>query len=496
MAALTPSNVHNSYSYADDLDIVDDLGYDDIDDGYMGKYAQYVEKTHQNREAHLRELFVSEQAYVGTLQVIQKHYLEPLRAEAKNQARKFLGMQKIVCTDQEVNALFTNLENVYEVHREMLSLLDERFSRLWGPTQITWDIFQKSLPKLTVYDQFLREYPSALNTYQRLIKIPAFRKFMESCQKDSPCRKVSFLYLMKEPLHRISAYASLIPLIMTDTPVMHPDHNGLRAATKCINSISLHLIERIESGDNLWQMAQLQSSVLNIPNIFSPTRKLLLSGSMYRVNTQTQSLNPNVAFVLEPRTFLLFSDMLLVCKAKGDSGQLHFKNTVELRGMDVRNKSYRESNPFNVLELSPINAAQDEWIASNALIPLNAYEIRCNNQEQHAEWYQMLRKVLSDVNQTATAVTTNGSERTNDFGRVSTRISLISTTSTSTRSTKSTEDGYSFPAVKTPTSPSGSFDLQSKPKRNKDIVVLPGALKQAPNLVGGIYGGGFGLGRY
>lgn len=39
MAALTPSNVHNSYSYADDLDIVDDLGYDDVDDGYMGKWA-------------------------------------------------------------------------------------------------------------------------------------------------------------------------------------------------------------------------------------------------------------------------------------------------------------------------------------------------------------------------------------------------------------------------------------------------------------------------
>jgi hypothetical protein len=167
-------------------------------------------------------------------------------------------------------------------------------------------------------------------------------------------------------------------------------------------------INRVESGDNLWQMVHLQSNVLNIPSICSPTRKLLLSGSMYRVNTQTQSLNPNVAFVLEPRTYLLFSDMLIVCKAKGDSGQLHYKGTVELRGMEVRNKQYRESNPFRVLELSPTNAIEDEWVASNALIPLNAHEIRCNNQEQHLDWYQMLKKVLSDVNKTATAVTTNG----------------------------------------------------------------------------------------
>ena len=167
-------------------------------------------------------------------------------------------------------------------------------------------------------------------------------------------------------------------------------------------------VNRVESGDNLWQMAHLQSTVLNIPNVFSPTRKLLLCDSMYRVNTQTQSLNPNVAFVLEPRTYLLFSDMLLVCKAKGDNGQLHYKSSVELRGMEVRNKQYRESNPLKVLELSPTSAIEDDWVASNALIPLNAHEIRCNNQEQHQAWYFMLRKVLSDVNKTAMAVTTNG----------------------------------------------------------------------------------------
>jgi hypothetical protein len=155
-------------------------------------------------------------------------------------------------------------------------------------------------------------------------------------------------------------------------------------------------------------MAHLQATVQNLPSIFSPTRQLLITGSMYRVNTQTQSLNPNVAFVLEPRTYLLFNDMLIICKAKGDSGQLHYKGTVALRGMEVRHKQYRESNPYSVLELTPTSAIDDEWAAANALVPLNTHEIRCSNQEQHQEWYHMLKKVLSEINKTATAITTNG----------------------------------------------------------------------------------------
>lgn len=41
MDRLTPSNANTSYSYADDLDIVDDLGYDDIDDGYIGMLSNH-----------------------------------------------------------------------------------------------------------------------------------------------------------------------------------------------------------------------------------------------------------------------------------------------------------------------------------------------------------------------------------------------------------------------------------------------------------------------
>lgn len=39
MGLLTPSNAQTTYSYAEDLDIVDHLGYDDVDDGYIGKFS-------------------------------------------------------------------------------------------------------------------------------------------------------------------------------------------------------------------------------------------------------------------------------------------------------------------------------------------------------------------------------------------------------------------------------------------------------------------------
>lgn len=158
---------------------------------------------------------------------------------------------------------------------------------------------------------------------------------------------------------------------------------------------------------NLWQMAYLQCTIQNLPNVFSPTRKLMLRGNLYRVNSQTQSLNPNVAFLLEPRTYLLFNDMLIFCKAKGDSGQLHYKGTVELRDMELRVRQYRETSQFNTLELSSTNIMADEWTA-NALIPIHTHTIRCSNQEQHQEWYHMLKNVLLNVNKTAIAISSNG----------------------------------------------------------------------------------------
>lgn len=90
-----------------------------------------MEKTYQIRESSLRELFASETNYVEKLQLLQTSYLAPLRAEAKNQARKFLGLQKLVCTDHEVNALFSNIEKVYQLHRSMLDQFNERYVFSW-----------------------------------------------------------------------------------------------------------------------------------------------------------------------------------------------------------------------------------------------------------------------------------------------------------------------------------------------------------------------------
>ncbi|CAM0138802.1 hypothetical protein VKS41_005986 [Umbelopsis sp. WA50703] len=493
IGSLTPSNAQTTYHYVDDLDIVDQLGYDDVDDGYIGK-PKDVEKTHQNRESHLRELFTSETNYVEALQLIQTSYLAPLRAEAKNQARKFLGLQKLVCTDHEVNALFSNIEKVYELHRSMLDQFSERFSRLWGPTQITWDIFQQYLPKLTVYEQYINNFSNCMETYQRLYKNQAFRKFIEGCQKDSSSKTTGLLQLLNEPMKRIDAYAEIISQIVLDTPPMHPDYGGLKAAKRCIQSIAGHFEERLKECDSLWQMAYLQCTIQNLPNIFSPRRRLILKGDLYRVNSQTQSLNPNVAYLLEPRTYLLFNDMLIYCKVKGNTGLLHYKGTVELRDMGVEMKQYQEATNLNVLELSSLHSMSDEW-AANALVPIHIHTIRCSHPDQQQDWYNMLKSVLAEVNKTTSGYSSKGSKQTSSLSRTPTMTSLVSMNSTSTRSTKSTDDGYgTTTTIRTPSTASLPFDLQSKPKRSHDIVVAPSP-RGPPTLIGGVYGGGFGLGR-
>jgi hypothetical protein len=154
-------------------------------------------------------------------------------------------------------------------------------------------------------------------------------------------------------------------------------------------------------------MAYLQCTIQNLPNIFSPRRRLILKGDLYRVNSQTQSLNPNVAYLLEPRTYLLFNDMLIYCKVKGNTGLLHYKGTVELRDMGVEMKQYQEATNLNVLELSSLHSMSDEW-AANALVPIHIHTIRCSHPDQQQDWYNMLKSVLAEVNKTTSGYSSKG----------------------------------------------------------------------------------------
>jgi hypothetical protein len=86
---------------------------------------------HRNRETVIERLITSEQAYTESLELVMKVFLQPLRKDAKQSTFNFLGMKKMVCTEREFRWLFGNFEEIVELHRTILSSLQERYVALF-----------------------------------------------------------------------------------------------------------------------------------------------------------------------------------------------------------------------------------------------------------------------------------------------------------------------------------------------------------------------------
>lgn len=89
------------------------------------------EYMHRNRETVIERLITSEQAYTESLELVMKVFLQPLRKDAKQSTFNFLGMKKMVCTEREFRWLFGNFEEIVELHRTILSSLQERYVALF-----------------------------------------------------------------------------------------------------------------------------------------------------------------------------------------------------------------------------------------------------------------------------------------------------------------------------------------------------------------------------
>lgn len=81
---------------------------------------------HRSREVLVDSLFKSEEAYIESLELVMRIFLQPLRKDATHTSFNFLGMKKMVCTEREFRWLFGNFEELVHMHRLTLKSLQER----------------------------------------------------------------------------------------------------------------------------------------------------------------------------------------------------------------------------------------------------------------------------------------------------------------------------------------------------------------------------------
>ncbi|KAG0192822.1 Protein T2 [Apophysomyces sp. BC1034] len=414
--------------YADEqFDIIDSLDYDDVDDGLIDH-----ELVHRQREALVHQLHASEQAYLESLNLVNKIFLEPIRKSAKQSSFNFLGMKKMICTEREIKWLFGNFDDILKIHSEILTGLEQRLS-IWGPTQIVSDVFQTWFPLLKkVYHAYLDNYDVSVTTYERLTRYQPFKKFVDSAHKDPILKGATLLSLLQIPAGCVSRHAQLISKLADATSPMHPDFGGLQKCKQQVLVLFDEIRIKVEDADNVDQVLMIQQALVGAPFGVKSQRRLVLQGQLFHAVMNAKSAK-------EARTYLLFSDMLAFVRPKqeGKKTLLQYKGHIILDRARIRPLAADEAggNEYCV-EITSSFQGVDTFNTTYVGSP-TVHVMQAQSPEEQQHWISKLDAVISNLDREAAAATKSASKRLANSRTPPDSLKRNGTTVSSTSSTKS-----------------------------------------------------------
>lgn len=391
-----------------EFDIIDSLDYDDIDTGLMDQ-----ELIHQRREGFVHELHQTEKIYVGILELIESLCLLPLRKTAKQSSFSFLGMKKAPCTEREKSWLFCNIEEILQIHREILKTMEERLN-IWGPTQILSDVILAWFPKIQrAYHIYLENYSTTVTTYERLGRYQPFKKFSDAAEKNLE-KGTTILDLLKAPVTCIVRYAKLISALADNTTSMHPDYPGLTQCKQRVQSLLEEFKPRIVDARNVDHVYEIHTSMIEQPFGIRAERRLYLQDNFIQFNKSGSG---------EDRTYFLFSDMLVFAKKRSSS--FIYKGHIQLERAKIRLIPREEINGERhcieiVSSFQGVDSLNTTFMASPT-----AHIMKTTGESEQLRWKYYLDAIISKLDQIAVQQKVNGSKLTppNSVKRPSTSLS-------------------------------------------------------------------------
>ncbi|XP_031805034.1 breakpoint cluster region protein [Sarcophilus harrisii] len=207
-----------------------------------------VEKGLEMRRWVLSAILDSEKTYLGHLEALLLP-MKPLKAAATT--------SQPVLTGQQIETIFFNVPELYEIHKEFYDGLGPRVER-WSQQQQVGDLFQKLARQLGVYRAFVDNYEAAIEMADRCCQANAqFAEISENLRarsmKDSkdPTTKNSLETLLYKPVDRVTRSTLVLHDLLKHTPSSHPDHpllqDALRISQNFLSSINEEITPRRQS---------------------------------------------------------------------------------------------------------------------------------------------------------------------------------------------------------------------------------------------------------
>ncbi|XP_054626845.1 phosphatidylinositol 3,4,5-trisphosphate-dependent Rac exchanger 1 protein isoform X1 [Dunckerocampus dactyliophorus] len=348
------------------------------EDGHLENAFHAVKESDRQQRLRLcvlNEMLNTERDYVRTLLFLQSAFLHRIRQTADDQQ---------CLSPEHVKILFSNIEDILELHKEVLSSVDAVLQPEPQPHHALGHVFLRFRERFSVYGEYCSNHEKALRLLMELNKIAHIRTFLLHCMllggkksTDIPLEG----YLLT-PIQRICKYPLLLKELLKRTPKKHADYPAVEEALQAMKAVCSNINETKRQMEKLEALEQLQSHIegwegTNLTDICS---ELLLHGNLLKISAGN----------IQERVFFLFDNLLVYCKRKSRvSGKKSTKRTKSINGPLY---VFRGRINTEVMEVENVEDGTADYHSNNYTVT-NGWKIHNTAKNK---WFVCMAKTAED----------------------------------------------------------------------------------------------------
>jgi len=297
---------------------------------------------------------------------------------------------------KDLNALFSNIEQINGVNKQLLSFLEKRQQENKFITEIS-DIWLTMHEYLKMYNLYCGNYTFAITKLEDLKNSKSIAKFLNNQATRKETESLSLDSLLIKPVQRIAEYPYYLKDILKYTDESDNDYENLTKAYSKLEIVVKIVKENSKAAESFYNLVAFQNRFSPKINILSPYRKLKFKCEidvyMKKMTSPThvilEALSNKKSIDKQKRLLFIFNDLIIIAKSlsdepdKLDKGKLKLIQKREYSDVEVRN--IKNSSIFNCsLNTKGKNANAKNTSSNSISIPndlMHSIEITFYNPE-------------------------------------------------------------------------------------------------------------------
>jgi RhoGEF domain len=272
------------------------------------------------RQELIREICQTEESFVKRLQVFVQFFVLPLRVH--NSKTWISGVPS------EVARLFDWVEDIMNLHNQMLSALQATRTAQYPVVERVAECIRAFIPRFEVYQPYLVRLADVVALMERLVQDETsdFGEFLDIQQGAPQCDDWSFQMFLNEPVGRLAKYPDffsvsvsirvghcshyhffVIQRLLRLTPKTHQDYLSTFSLVHSTDMV-IHVLNEVKVREDEYDLIKsISLRIQGLPpsvQLATRERRLLFRGLLHLVNTEEVAHNSKTP----PTTSMVSSD--------------------------------------------------------------------------------------------------------------------------------------------------------------------------------------------